>query len=100
MQRQDLRIMIAGSFVILLVALTHSVQAARPFLSDTELLSSASCVVTGKVVTLKTDYENSGDWRYYAHVIEIVVSKVEKGRDIAVGDRIFVRCSNKKWRRF
>ncbi|MEW4490815.1 hypothetical protein AB1L42_22225 [Thalassoglobus sp. JC818] len=74
-----------------------TVQAEVPFLSADELKSDSSHIVVGKVQAVYSTSEERKNWQETSSVAEIMVSAVEKGHDINVGDTVYAHYWNKKW---
>lgn len=62
-----------------------------------ELSSSSSNVVSGVLLDRFERKQKKGNFEYTYYVAEVVVNKVEKGSDIEVGDRIYVKYWRKRW---
>jgi hypothetical protein len=87
---------IASSLVALLL-IANVACGEIPKLSREELLSDASAAFTGKVVETYERVRKSETYEETSGVAEIAVERIEKGSDIAVGDRAFVRYWHKRW---
>jgi hypothetical protein len=82
----------------LCVILTPGITDADvPMKTAGELLSSASQAGAGTVVAKYSRTEKKDNYEYTYNVVEITVSHVAKGKDIAPNDRVFVRCWDNKW---
>ncbi len=86
-----------ASSLVALLLIANVACGEIPKLSREELLSDASAAFTGKVVETYERVRKSETYEETSGVAEIAVERVEKGSDIAVGDRVFVRYWHKRW---
>jgi hypothetical protein len=86
------------TFVIALLVLSPSIAVAgSPPLSGKELESLASHVFAGVVLQTYVRSQQQGNYSYEYGVVEVDVKRVDKGSDIAVKDRAFVKYWKRDW---
>ncbi|MGI9441890.1 MAG: hypothetical protein ACR2N1_05455 [Rubripirellula sp.] len=86
------------TFVIAIHVLSPSVTVATsPPLSGKELKSLSSHVFAGVVLQTYVRTEQQGNYLYEYGVAEVDVTRVDKGSDIAVTDRAFVKYWKRAW---
>ncbi len=89
-----LRVAAAAAFFATIVTMAP---AEIPRRSKEALREEASHIVIGKVKAVYTQERKGGDWHETRGVVEIVVSKTEKGEDIKPGDAVYARFWKKRW---
>jgi hypothetical protein len=62
-----------------------------------ELQKRATHIITGTVQFIGTEERREGDWLKTVGVVEIKVSKVEKGKRIEPGDAVYARFWKQAW---
>ena len=88
---------IAAVAMTLLLISAIPALAEIPGLSKDELLEDASAAFTGKVIETYERVRKEENVERTSGVAEVVVERVAKGSEIAVGDRVFVRYWHKRW---
>ena len=74
-----------------------TVQAAIPNRSKEQLHADATHISIGTVTAIYTEEVKEGQWSKTSGVVEIHVSKLEKGDKIEVGDSVYARFWNEAW---
>ena len=89
---------LVATFVIAMLVLSpFTAVADSPPLSKKELESLASHVFAGVVLQTYVRTQQQGNFVYEYGVVEVDVKRVDKGSDIAVKDRAFIKCWKKAW---
>jgi hypothetical protein len=83
--------------LVLTVVIVAAAHAELEPLTPEQLRATASHVVTGDVTALYREQVKDGDWLRTRGVVEIQVSKVEKGDRIAPADTVYARFRGKEW---
>ncbi len=92
------QIQLAVSFVTTVLVLSPCTAISdSPPLSKKELESLASHVFAGVVQQTYVWIERQGNFVYKYGVVEVDAKRVDKGSDIAVNDRVFVKFWKKAW---
>lgn len=89
------RTLSAGLLVI--AAGLATVQAEIAPMSPAELQKQASHIALGKVKVIYSEITNDGTWESTGGVVEIEVTKLEKGDKIEAGECIYARYWRKRW---
>ena len=83
--------------IAMLVLTPFTAVSDSPPLSEKELESLASHVFAGVVLQTYVRTEQQGNFVYDYGVVEVDVKRVDKGSDIAVMDRAFIKYWKKDW---
>ncbi|MDQ3333291.1 MAG: hypothetical protein M3552_22035 [Planctomycetota bacterium] len=86
-----------GTIACVAALAVSSAFAEIPKLSQDELREDASEAFSGEVVETYERTKKSAKYERTYGVAEIAVESVEKGSEVAVGDRVFVRYWGKRW---
>jgi hypothetical protein len=79
------------SLVCIAAAFTAIAYAEVPFLSQAQLQEDATQIVVGKVKMIAVEEDKSDRFINHVGVVEIQISKVEKGDAIETGDSVYAR---------
>lgn len=89
------RIVIAACFLVIgLVVAARSEIAPQ---SKEDLLANATEIVLGSVKRVYTDETRDGNWRRIEGVVELEVTRVEKGDACSPGRLVYARFWNQRW---
>lgn len=87
----------AALFLIPTLLGTAAARAEKALLSPAEMTKLATHVVVGKVKAIYS-YETKGaQWHTWHTVAEVVVDRVEKGKDLQPGQLVYVRYWQRAW---
>lgn len=84
-------------FVTFIVALAVTAGAEKIDVSEKDLYSMATHIITGKVMAIYERTEKKDGWKYTYYVAEILVDKCEKGKSVIKGDLIYSRYWSRSW---
>ena len=91
-----MKLALAASLFVtaVIIAIAH---ADIPIMRKDELQASATHIVVGTVKLIGTEDKNDGKFIHRFGVVEINVSKVEKGERIEAGDAVYARFWTQAW---
>ena len=88
---------VVQSCLLVAVAFVATVHAAIPNQSKEQLQAGSTDIVIGTVKMIYIDETKEGQWHKTVGVIEIAVSKIEKGDKLAPDELVYARFWTQKW---
>jgi hypothetical protein len=87
----------SGTFLLAVFAISTA-YAAKPSTPTKQLEKDATHIVVGKVQSISSSTQHSGEYDITNYIAEIAVDKIEKGDGLETGDVVHTRYKWTKWR--